>query len=119
MNRTIYESKGLEFTDVLLYNFFEDSKVSASQWRIVLNAIEDWADFERVALPTFEAIKHASVCNEVRSHFVALQTLLTRAQLKSLYVAATRARDNLWIADGSDKGDSMRVCLRQDTTPNA
>ncbi|KIY72669.1 hypothetical protein CYLTODRAFT_388217 [Cylindrobasidium torrendii FP15055 ss-10] len=89
---TIYESKGLEFTDVLLYNFFEDSKVSAAQWRIVLNAIDDWTDIERVALPAFEAIKHASVCNE----------------LKSLYVAATRARDNLWIADGSDKGDSMR-----------
>ena len=32
-------------------------------------------------------------------------------QLKSLYVAITRARNNLRIADFSTKGESMRVCL--------
>lgn len=30
-------------------------------------------------------------------------------QLKSLYVALTRARENVWIADCSDKGEPMRV----------
>lgn len=59
MIRTIYESKGLEFDDVsavatssasccqfiltsaqvLLYKFFEDSKVRLSQWRIVLDLL--------------------------------------------------------------------------------
>ena len=32
-------------------------------------------------------------------------------QLKFLYVAITRARNNLRIADFSAKGESMRVCL--------
>ena len=32
-------------------------------------------------------------------------------QLKSLYVAITRARNNLRIADFSTKGEPMRVCL--------
>jgi len=29
---TIYESKGLEFDDVLVYNFFKDSQVSCHQF---------------------------------------------------------------------------------------
>ncbi|KAG2090757.1 uncharacterized protein F5147DRAFT_787076 [Suillus discolor] len=46
---TLYESKGLEFNDVLLYNFFEDSAVDLSRWRIVLNGV----DGQRYA-PNFE-----------------------------------------------------------------
>lgn len=29
---TIYEAKGLEFDDVILYNFFSDSQVDAGKW---------------------------------------------------------------------------------------
>jgi len=35
---TIYEAKGLEFDDVILYNFFSDSKLTHDQWKI-LNSI--------------------------------------------------------------------------------
>ncbi|KAJ6569465.1 hypothetical protein B0H19DRAFT_938852 [Mycena capillaripes] len=84
---TLYESKGLEFNDVLLYNFFEDSFVPEAQWRVVLNAIENGPP-----APTLD-IRHASVCTE----------------LKFLYVAITRARNNIWIADCSTKGEPMRM----------
>ncbi|KAF9493953.1 hypothetical protein BDN71DRAFT_1027051 [Pleurotus eryngii] len=83
---TIYESKGLEFNDVLLYDFFEDSTVELSRWRVVLNALEGQP------APDVEA-RHVSVC----------------AELKSLYVSVTRARKNVWIADCSDKGEPLRV----------
>ncbi|KDQ30332.1 hypothetical protein PLEOSDRAFT_155016 [Pleurotus ostreatus PC15] len=83
---TVYESKGLEFNDVLLYDFFEDSTVELSRWRVVLNALEGQS------APDVEA-RHVSVC----------------AELKSLYVSVTRARKNVWIADCSDKGEPMRV----------
>ncbi|KAF7306351.1 UvrD-like helicase ATP-binding domain-containing protein [Mycena indigotica] len=88
---TLYESKGLEFNDVLLYNFFEDSTVGEAQWRVVLNAIDEEQRAE--AAPTFDQAKHAGVCVE----------------LKFLYVAITRARNNVWIADTSDKGEPMRT----------
>ncbi|KIY72674.1 hypothetical protein CYLTODRAFT_449643 [Cylindrobasidium torrendii FP15055 ss-10] len=84
---TIYESKGLEFNDVLLYDFFADSSVS--NWRVVLNAIKDWCG---EPLPTFAGEKHASICSE----------------LKSLYVALTRARNKVWIADATGVGEPMR-----------
>ncbi|KAJ6544312.1 hypothetical protein B0H19DRAFT_1076434 [Mycena capillaripes] len=83
---TLYESKGLEFNDVLLYNFFKDSGTPEAQWRVVLNAIENGPP-----APTLE-MRHASVCTE----------------LKFLYVAITRARNNIWIADCSTKGEPMR-----------
>lgn len=35
---TVYESKGLEFDDVILFNFFEDSTIE-SQWKL-LNEVE-------------------------------------------------------------------------------
>ncbi|PBK60035.1 hypothetical protein ARMSODRAFT_898604 [Armillaria solidipes] len=89
---TVYESKGLEFNDVLLYNFFADSTASLAQWRVVLNGIDNSKQDLKHPPPQFDHIHHASICNE----------------LKSLYVAITRARENVWIADGSEKGEPMR-----------
>ncbi|KAF8624782.1 hypothetical protein AX15_005672 [Amanita polypyramis BW_CC] len=85
---TIYESKGLEFNDVLLYNFFEDSILGISQWRLILKE-EDTLDH---AIPRFNPVKHVGLC----------------AELKSLYVAITRAKKNLWIVDCSEKGTPMK-----------
>ncbi|KAJ7139395.1 hypothetical protein C8R44DRAFT_867547 [Mycena epipterygia] len=89
---TLYESKGLEFNDVLLYNFFEDSGVLEAQWRVVLNVMEH-RDIDTTPAPMFDKMRHASVCTE----------------LKFLYVALTRARNNVWIADCSTKGEPMRM----------
>ncbi|EKM60415.1 uncharacterized protein PHACADRAFT_167779 [Phanerochaete carnosa HHB-10118-sp] len=88
---TLYESKGLEFEDVVLYNFFADSTVGASQWRLVLSELSD-SEGLAVKSPIFDEIKHHGLCRE----------------LKSLYVAITRARLNLWIIDYSNKGEPMR-----------
>lgn len=79
INRTLYESKGLEFNDVsfpflcvlliadktkvLLYNFFEDSNATLNQWRLVLNGISEGDDLSDA--PTFDETRHASICVEV------------------------------------------------------
>ncbi|KAF9818499.1 hypothetical protein IEO21_02737 [Rhodonia placenta] len=91
---TVYESKGLEFDDVLLYNFFADATIDMAQWRVVLNALsEDQEDKLKLKAPTFNDARHNGVCRD----------------LKFLYVAVTRARKNLWIADSSDKGRPMQI----------
>ncbi|KAH6917677.1 hypothetical protein BKA70DRAFT_1178699 [Coprinopsis sp. MPI-PUGE-AT-0042] len=86
---TLYDSKGLEFDDVLLYQFFEDSTVDMSRWRVLLNMMPD---HERPPAPHFDPIRHASLCSE----------------LKFLYVAVTRARKKLWIYDSSDKAGALQ-----------
>lgn len=76
-SRTLYESKGLEFDDVLndpafpvcivmliffqvlLFNFFDDSPVGASQWRVILNAVSG------SMAPAFDETHHGGVCREV------------------------------------------------------
>jgi hypothetical protein len=40
-NITIYEAKGLEFDDILLYNFFKDSQVNIILLLIVAIVMED------------------------------------------------------------------------------
>ncbi|KAJ7356587.1 hypothetical protein DFH08DRAFT_1075732 [Mycena albidolilacea] len=85
---SLNESKGLEFNDVLLYNFFEDSGATEKQWRVVLNLVANGPP-----APALDNMRHATVCTE----------------LKFLYVAITRARNNIWIADCSSKGEPMRV----------
>lgn len=90
--RTLYESKGLEFSDVLLYDFFSDSPASAADWRVVLNALDE-AQRHGVAAPRFDDARHA-----------AIQT-----ELKFLYVGLTRARKHIWIWDSSSSGDAMKV----------
>jgi hypothetical protein len=32
---TVYEAKGLEFNDVIIYNFFDESESNSSQWRLL------------------------------------------------------------------------------------
>ena len=76
MHSTLPESKGLEFDDVdmlqfilmshpydailqvLIYNFFNDSNVKASYWRVVLNIISDHSS-------KILELRHNIVCQEV------------------------------------------------------
>ncbi|KAI6101328.1 P-loop containing nucleoside triphosphate hydrolase protein [Pisolithus sp. B1] len=95
---TLYESKGLEFNDVLLYNFFEDSGVDLSRWRVVLAAIGGMVGGHNrspLQVPAFERDenRYAGICSE----------------LKVLYVGITRARKRLWIIDKSDKAEPMKL----------
>ncbi|KAI6165391.1 hypothetical protein EDD17DRAFT_226022 [Pisolithus thermaeus] len=95
---TLYESKGLEFNDVLLYNFFEDSTVDLSRWRLVLAAVDGAVEGykpSQLQAPSFERdeSRYVGLCRE----------------LKLLYVGITRARKNMWIVDKSDKGEPMKI----------
>lgn len=73
---TIFESKGMEFDDVLVYNFFSrsDNSTSYRSLHLLLGNGKE-----------FDAKKHAALCSE----------------LKNLYVAVTRARKQLWLLESS------------------
>ncbi|XP_042503973.1 uncharacterized protein LOC122081069 isoform X2 [Macadamia integrifolia] len=82
---TILECKGLEFQDVLLYNFFGTSPLK-NQWRVVYEFMkeQDMLDaFPPRSFPSFNMAKHNVLCSE----------------LKQLYVAITRTRQRLWICE--------------------
>ncbi|KAG8995801.1 hypothetical protein FRB94_008764 [Tulasnella sp. JGI-2019a] len=89
---TLYESKGLEFSDVLLYDFFADSPTPAADWRVALTAL---AESERrgIPAPRFDELRHAAI----------------QSELKFLYVGLTRARKYIWLWDSSSTGDAMKV----------
>ncbi|KAI0757655.1 hypothetical protein C8Q80DRAFT_1341060 [Daedaleopsis nitida] len=83
---TVYQSKGLEFNDVLLYNMFGDSEVSHTQWRAICKLHTDDSLIDNGA-----GDRHRGVCRE----------------LKLAYVALTRARNRVWIVDDSEKALPM------------
>ncbi|KAJ5437376.1 Tetratricopeptide-like helical [Penicillium cf. griseofulvum] len=72
---TILESKGMEFDDVLVYDFFGSSGLGSS-YRCLYMLVQ-------AARAQFDSQKHAALCSE----------------LKSLYVAVTRARKQLWFME--------------------
>ncbi|KAJ5504872.1 hypothetical protein N7463_007746 [Penicillium fimorum] len=72
---TILESKGMEFDDVLVYDFFSNSGLGSS-YRCLYMLVH-------AARAQFDSQKHAALCSE----------------LKSLYVAVTRARKQLWFME--------------------
>ncbi|MQM02501.1 hypothetical protein Taro_035269 [Colocasia esculenta] len=84
---TIIECKGLEFQDVLLYNFFGASPVR-NQWRVIYGYMQSQnllhPSLNR-GFPCFEMTKHNVLCSE----------------LKQLYVAITRTRQRLWICESN------------------
>ncbi|KAL4317814.1 hypothetical protein GQ457_18G023470 [Hibiscus cannabinus] len=80
---TIVECKGLEFQDVLLYNFFGSSPLK-NQWRIVYEYMKEQGVLDAdCPFPSFKQSKHNIMCSE----------------LKQLYVAITRTRQRLWFCE--------------------
>lgn len=86
---TLQESKGLEFEDVFLYNFFEDSSAPLSQWRVLLMAFNTQ---EATSSLHVSGSPHSVLCTE----------------LKNLYVGVTRAQKKLYLLDHSQKSEPMR-----------
>ncbi|XP_057416063.1 uncharacterized protein LOC130710730 [Lotus japonicus] len=86
---TILECKGLEFQDVLLYNFFGASPLK-NRWRVIyeyMNEQDLLEPTESKSYPSFIDSKHNSLCSE----------------LKQLYVAITRTRQRLWICESTEE----------------
>ncbi|EEF38947.1 conserved hypothetical protein [Ricinus communis] len=80
---TVMECKGLEFQDVLLYNFFSSSPLNY-QWDVIYGYMKEQGLLvppHPKSFPTFDEGKHTALCFE----------------LKQLYVAITRTRQRLWI----------------------
>ncbi|XP_078333030.1 TPR and ankyrin repeat-containing protein 1-like isoform X2 [Crassostrea virginica] len=102
---TIYEAKGLEFDDILLYNFFKDSQAT-KEWRAVTQYLEKLAATHNKSSPhTSESLVEIDadviqMSNRPRPMtFDPNQHKVLNAELKRLYTAVTRARVNVWIFD--------------------
>ena len=89
---TVLQSKGMEFEDVFLWNFFTDSPCP-SGWRSL--------DTLKTKSGNFDYMKHAGMCSE----------------LKQFYVAITRTRIRLSIIE-SEEALAARVAdlLKQDVS---
>ncbi|KAG8442714.1 hypothetical protein GDO86_011493 [Hymenochirus boettgeri] len=95
---TIYEAKGLEFDDVLLYNFFTNSEAS-KEWKIISSfKLECHSDMK--GQPLIE-IPLDNICMPTDRPWTMNPELhkMLNGDLKQLYTAITRARVNLWIFD--------------------
>ncbi|KAF4361253.1 hypothetical protein F8388_001142 [Cannabis sativa] len=97
------QCKGLEFQDVLLYNFFGSSTLK-NQWRVIYEYMKEQELFDTTIpnFPKFSESKHNIICSE----------------LKQLYVAVTRTRQRLWICESSDVAEPIfdywrKKCLVQ------
>jgi hypothetical protein len=60
----IYSDSKFIWTQVFLYNFFHDSAIDASQWRVVLNGLPRESS---CSAPKFDTTRHAALCPEVPS----------------------------------------------------
>ncbi|NXU87811.1 TRNK1 protein, partial [Xiphorhynchus elegans] len=94
---TIYEAKGLEFDDVLLYNFFTDSEAS-KEWKIISSYTPD-LDVQGGSNLLIEVPLEDATGMQKRAPFNVEMYKMLNGELKQLYTAITRARVNLWIFD--------------------
>ncbi|ONK71074.1 uncharacterized protein A4U43_C04F4450 [Asparagus officinalis] len=84
---TILECKGLEFQDVLVYNFFGDSPLQ-NHWRMIY----DYMNSQCLLDPSTNSFQRF----EIAHHNIL------RSELKQLYVAITRTRQRLWICENHE-----------------
>ncbi|XP_057960849.1 uncharacterized protein LOC131152911 [Malania oleifera] len=83
---TIMECKGLEFQDVLLYNFFSSSPAE-KQWRSIHQFMKVHKMLDSISVgPSPNSDVDNVLCSE----------------LKQLYVAMTRTRQRLWICENRE-----------------
>nr|KAF6421423.1 hypothetical protein HJG59_018697 [Molossus molossus] len=96
---TVYEAKGLEFDDVLLYNFFTDSE-AYKEWKIISSFTPSSSDCREDNGPLIDVPLEKPSSSQGRSSMVNPEMYkLLNGELKQLYTAITRARANLWIFD--------------------
>ncbi|GJP39593.1 hypothetical protein CLOM_g23947 [Closterium sp. NIES-68] len=100
---TVEESKGLEFEDVFLFNFFTSPHCTAP-WNLVYTYMRDAGlsagtctrlpcgcsstGYSGCSLCTLDELRHCSLCSD----------------LKQLYVAVTRAKQRLWVLEEQEGG---------------
>uniref|UniRef100_A0A6I8P8F4 Tetratricopeptide repeat and ankyrin repeat containing 1 n=1 Tax=Ornithorhynchus anatinus TaxID=9258 RepID=A0A6I8P8F4_ORNAN len=95
---TIYEAKGLEFDDVLLYNFFTDSE-AYKEWKII-SSFTPSPHVTEENKPIIEVALEKRMASPSRALGINAEMYkLLNGELKQLYTAITRARVNLWIFD--------------------
>ncbi|XP_076433331.1 TPR and ankyrin repeat-containing protein 1 isoform X1 [Peromyscus maniculatus bairdii] len=112
---TVYEAKGLEFDDVLLYNFFTDSE-AYKEWKIISSFIPS-SDSREENWPLVEVPLEKSSSSQARSLMVNPEMYkLLNGELKQLYTAITRARVNLWIFDENleKRAPAFKYFIRRD-----
>ncbi|KAM6170370.1 TPR and ankyrin repeat-containing protein 1-like [Rhynchocyon petersi] len=96
---TVYEAKGLEFDDVLLYNFFTDSE-AYKEWKIISSFMPPSPDSRQDNWPLIDVSLEKASSLQGRSLMLNPEMYkLLNGELKQLYTAITRARVNLWIFD--------------------
>lgn len=101
---TIAEAKGLEFDDVLLFNFFRGSQAQ-KEWRVVSGSEQLQQHHDQVQA-TSCAVKEVDIkrkCEPRKLDFDKEQHKILCSELKQLYTALTRARVNIWIFDQDTK----------------
>ncbi|XP_052083768.1 TPR and ankyrin repeat-containing protein 1-like isoform X3 [Mytilus californianus] len=85
---TLYEAKGLEFDDILLFNIFKNSQAS-KEWRVVTDFLQRH---------TADKTLQTEYSSRPLTFDQKLHKVLN-SELKQLYTAITRARVNVWIFD--------------------
>jgi ATP-dependent exoDNAse (exonuclease V) beta subunit len=109
---TIFEAKGLEFNDVLLWNFFSDSPAD-KEWRCLVDYWDNLSAESQsegslndssgggveVRAESFETMDGGSGVKIRGLEFEEGRYALLESELKALYCALTRARINVWIVD--------------------
>ncbi|KAH7338010.1 P-loop containing nucleoside triphosphate hydrolase protein [Rhizoctonia solani] len=90
---TLFECKGLEFDDLILYGFFTESDVSFSAWKMIAT-LEPYQENgnTRYLKPSDLTLVSPGLCSE----------------LKQLYVAVTRARHHCWLWDSGPTVEMMK-----------
>ncbi|XP_033726790.1 LOW QUALITY PROTEIN: uncharacterized protein LOC117316357 [Pecten maximus] len=105
---TIYESKGLEFNNIFLFNFFKFSSAS-KEWRAVSTLLTELAENETsvdILRTGMHQLDEGMLCGKGRPRAQTFNPKLHKAlnsELKLLYTALTRARVNVLIFDEDEE----------------
>jgi tetratricopeptide (TPR) repeat protein/phosphotransferase system HPr-like phosphotransfer protein len=84
---TVYECKGMEFSDVLIYNFFSSTGLE-NKWRVVYSIFKSEFQIDGdYKFPKFDPKEHFALCQE----------------LKMLYVLITRAKQRVFFFEQDKK----------------
>ncbi|KAM3130707.1 hypothetical protein pb186bvf_017215 [Paramecium bursaria] len=97
---TVHEAKGLEFNDVILFNFFMEEEIQQEQWQLLQHLKFDNGKIQLDPKFNYQQNNYGPLCLELKQLYVCLTRAKYRIIIFDEFTTKRQVIENIWYQQG-------------------